>query len=159
MKFWNNFSQKIVQSTLFITTMFLTLLWICCYKEILTSTRFPHHNHLVKENIIQTVLPYYYYCSKCIHQFNFILHQNAQSFPLIKWDRNLFMPKTLSWSQNRLTHGKTSVIMNLFSIENVYLFPEVTAGVAKWIFWWKERILMKTDPFQGNLCGILNILL
>ena len=31
----------------------LTFKWICCYKEILTSTRFPHYNHLVKENIIQ----------------------------------------------------------------------------------------------------------
>ena len=25
----------------------------CCYKEILTSTKFQHHNHLVKRNIIQ----------------------------------------------------------------------------------------------------------
>ena len=28
-------------------------------------------------------------------------------------------------------HGKNSVIMNLFSIEIVYLFPEVTVGVVK----------------------------
>ena len=34
-------------------------------------------------------------------------------------------------SQNCLTHGKNSVIMNLSSIENVYLFPEVTVGVVK----------------------------
>ena len=32
--------------------------------------------------------------------------------------------------KNRLTHGKHSVIMNLLSIENVYLFPEVTVGVV-----------------------------
>ena len=30
----------------------LTLKWICCYNEMLTSTRFPRHNHLEKENII-----------------------------------------------------------------------------------------------------------
>ena len=28
----------------------LTSKWICCYKEMLTSTRFLNHNHLVKEN-------------------------------------------------------------------------------------------------------------
>ena len=39
--------------------------------------------------------------------------------------------KTLFWSQNCLTHGNNSVIMNLFSIEIVYLFPEVTVGVVK----------------------------
>ena len=33
--------------------------------------------------------------------------------------------------QNCLTHGNISVIMNLFSIEIVYLFPEVTVGVVK----------------------------
>ena len=31
----------------------LTLKWICCYKEMPTSTRFSHHYHLVKENSIQ----------------------------------------------------------------------------------------------------------
>ena len=30
-----------------------------------------------------------------------------------------------------MTHGNNSVIMNLFSIEIVYLFPEVTVGVVK----------------------------
>ena len=30
-----------------------------------------------------------------------------------------------------LTHGNNSVIMNLFSTEIVYLFPEVTVGVVK----------------------------
>ena len=48
--------------------------------------------------------------------------------------------------------------MNLFSIESVYLFPEVTVGV-KWIFCYKEGILMETDPFPAILCRILNILL
>ena len=52
-----------------------------------------------------------------------------------------------------------SVIMNLFSIENLYLFPEVTVGVVKWIFCYKEEILMETDPFPTILCRILNILL
>ena len=33
----------------------LTLKWICCYKEILTITRFQHNNHLVKENIVQWI--------------------------------------------------------------------------------------------------------
>ena len=67
--------------------------------------------------------------------------------------------KTLFWSQNSLTHGNDSVIMNLFSIEIVYLFPEVTVGVLKWIFCYKEGILMQTDPFPAILCRILNILL
>ena len=49
--------------------------------------------------------------------------------------------------------------MNLFFIEIVYLFPEVTVGVVKWIFCYKERILMDTDPFPAILCWILNILL
>ena len=40
------------------------------------------------------------YYSKCIHQFNIILHQNTQNFPLIKCDRYLFMQKTLAWSPN-----------------------------------------------------------
>ena len=35
------------------STLSLTLKWICCYKEILTITRFQHNNHLVKENIVQ----------------------------------------------------------------------------------------------------------
>ena len=38
--------------------------------------------------------------------------------------------KTLTRSQNCLTHGNNSVIMNLYSIEIVYLFPEVTVSVV-----------------------------
>ena len=38
--------------------------------------------------------------------------------------------------------------MNLFSVEIVYLPPEVTVGVFKWIFCYKEGILMETDPSQ-----------
>ena len=49
--------------------------------------------------------------------------------------------------------------MNLFSIEKVYLFPELTVGVVKRIFCYKEGILMETDPFPANLCKIVNILL
>ena len=49
--------------------------------------------------------------------------------------------------------------MNLFSIEIVYLFPEFTVGVVKWIFCYKEGILMETDLFPAFLCQILNILL
>ena len=77
----------------------------------------------------------------------------------LEWDRNLFMQKTLSWSHKCLVHGKTSVIMNLFSIENVYLFLEITVSVVKWVFCYKEGILMETDLFPANLCQILNILL
>ena len=73
---------------------------------------------------------------------------------------DLFMQKTLSWLPNWLTHGKNSVIMNLFSIENVLMFPElITVGVVKWIFCYKEGILMETDPFPAKLWRILNILL
>ena len=67
--------------------------------------------------------------------------------------------KILFWSQNCLTRGNNSVIVNLFSIEIVYLFPEVTVGVVKWMFCYKEGILMETDPFPAILCRILNILL
>ena len=44
--------------------------------------------------------------------------------------------------------------MSLFSIEIVYLFPESTVGVVKWIFCYKEGILMETDPFPAILCRI-----
>ena len=50
-------------------------------------------------------------------------------------------------------------MMNIFSIENVYLFPEITVGVVKLIFCYKEGILMETDPFLAYLCHLLNILL
>ena len=49
--------------------------------------------------------------------------------------------------------------MNLFSTEIVYLFPEATVGVVKWIFCYKRRILMETDSFPAILCRILNSLL
>ena len=49
--------------------------------------------------------------------------------------------------------------MNVFSIEKVYMIPELTVGVVKWIFCYKEGILMETDPFPANLCWIVNILL
>ena len=39
--------------------------------------------------------------------------------------------------------------MILFSIENVYLFPELTVGVIKWILCYKEVILMETYPFPA----------
>ena len=48
--------------------------------------------------------------------------------------------------------------MNLFAIEIVYLFPEVTVGVVKRVFCYKEGTLMETDPFPAVLCRILNIL-
>ena len=67
--------------------------------------------------------------------------------------------KTLFWSQNCLIHGNNSVIMNLFSIEIVYLFTEVTVSVVKWIFCYKEGILMETDPFPAISCQRLSILL
>ena len=40
--------------------------------------------------------------------------------------------------------------MNLFSIENVYLFPELTVSFVKQIFCYKEGILMETDQFPAN---------
>ena len=49
--------------------------------------------------------------------------------------------------------------MNLFAIEIVYLFPEVTVGVVKWIFCYKEGIFMETDPSPAILSRVLNILL
>ena len=82
-----------------------------------------------------------------------------KAFHLSSETETCLYKKTLFWSQNCLTHGNNSVIMNLFSIEIVYLFPEVTVGVVKWIFCYKEGILMETDPFPAILCQILNILL
>ena len=61
--------------------------------------------------------------------------------------------KDLVLITNWLPYGKNSVIMNLFSIENVYLLPELTVVVIKWIFCYKEGILekiMETDPFPAN---------
>ena len=49
--------------------------------------------------------------------------------------------------------------MNLLLLEIVYMFPEVTVGVVKWIFCSKEGILMEIDPFPAILCQVLNILL
>ena len=31
----------------------------------------------------------------------------------------------------------------------MYLFPELTVGVIKWIFCFKEGILMEIDPFPA----------
>ena len=94
----------------------------------MTITRFQHNDHLVKENIINEFKCYY---SKCMYQFNFILHQNAQSFHSSSETETYSCKKTLFSSQNCLTHGNNFVIMSLFSIEIVYLFPEVTVGVVK----------------------------
>ena len=67
------------------------------YKEMTTSTRFQHHNQLVKENIIKmssnAIVPNVYissisYCIK--------MHKTA----LIKCDRKLFMQKILSSEHN-----------------------------------------------------------
>ena len=44
-------------------------------------------------------------------------------------------------------------------MEVVYLFPEVTVGVAKWIFCYKEGNVMETDPYPAIVWRILNILL
>ena len=32
----------------------------------------------------------------------------------------------------------------------IILFPELTVGVVKWIYCYKEGILMETDPFPAN---------
>ena len=43
--------------------------------------------------------------------------------------------------------------MNLLSI---CLFPEVTVGVVKWIFCYKEGILMETDPFPAIVKSVFD---
>ena len=135
----------------------LALKWICCYKEFLTSITFQHHNHLVAENIIQMnysdIVPNVYissasYCNK-MHKTSLLSNETD----------TYFHANTLTWWQNCLPHGKNSVIMNLFSIKDVCLFPEPTVGVVKWILCYKEGISMKTDPFPAYLWRILNILL
>ena len=49
--------------------------------------------------------------------------------------------------------------MNMFSIEIVYLFQELTVSDVKWIFCYKKGIFMEIDQFPANLCRIVNILL
>ena len=58
-----------------------------------------------------------------------------------------------------MTHGTNYVIMNIFSIENVYLLPELTVGVVQLIFCYKVGIIKETDLSPAFLCWILNILL
>ena len=55
-------------------------------------------------------------------------------------------------TQKRLVHGKWSVVINSFSIANVNLFQEFTEGAGKWIFCYKEGILVETDPFPAYFC-------
>ena len=38
-------------------------------------------------------------------------------------------------------------------MENEHLFPELTVGVGKRIFCYKDGILIETDPFQANFVG------
>ena len=57
--------------------------------------------------------------------------------------------KTLFWSQNCLTHGNNFVIMNLFSIEIVYLFPKVTAVSFSEYSFIKREFVLETDPFPA----------
>ena len=52
--------------------LFLTLKRICCYNKMPTISRFPHHNHLVKENIIQMILNAFV---SNVYKLNFMLHQ------------------------------------------------------------------------------------
>ena len=60
----------------------------------------------------------------------------------------------------KLTHTLSKFCYDEFIFNrNVNLFTELNVGVAKWIFCYKDGILMETDPFSANLCGILNILL
>ena len=95
----------------------------------MTITRFQHNNHLVKENVVQmnynAIIPNVYIISilYCIKMHN-ASHLSSET-------ETFSCKKTLFCSQNFLTHGNNSVIINLFSIEIVYLFPEVTVGVVK----------------------------
>ena len=57
------------------------------------------------------------------------------------------MQNTLSCPPNLLTHGINSVIMNLFSTEKAHLFLELTFSVIKYIFCYKEGIVMETDLY------------
>ena len=50
---WSNCCDNSIYNDHDCSKLYLTLKGICCYKEMLTSVRFPHHNQLVKENIIQ----------------------------------------------------------------------------------------------------------
>ena len=43
----------------------------------------------------------------------------------------LFFGKKICEEQKRLTHGKNSAVMNLFSLENVDQFPELIVSVGK----------------------------
>ena len=49
----------------------------------------------------------------------FHIASNAQSFSLIKWDRNLFVQKTWTWLQNCPTHGEISAVMIFLSFHHI----------------------------------------
>ena len=89
----------------------------------------------------------------------FHIASKCTKLPTYQVRQKPFHAKNLVLIRKLYTHGNNSVIMNLFSIEIVYLFPEVTVSVVKCIFCYKEGILMKTDLFPAILCQILNILL
>ena len=61
----------------------------------------------------------------------FHIASKCTKYPFYQMRQNQLMQNILTSSQNCLTYCKNSVIMNLFSIENVYLFPEVAVGVVK----------------------------
>ena len=86
------------------------------------STRFPHHNHLVKENIKQIDLNanvpnvYISSISYCIELRKASLLSNVTE----TCSRKIPCPdRQIDW------HMVNSVVMNLFSIENVYLFQNL----------------------------------
>ena len=94
-----------------------------------TSTRFPHHNHLEKETSIQMIL-------NAVVPNVFI---SSISFCIKMHKASLLSNVTETCSCKRPCPDpqidcyilKKSVIMNLFSIENVYLFQDLTVGVVK----------------------------
>ena len=61
----------------------------------------------------------------------FHIASKCTKLPSYQMRQKTFHAKDLVLITKCPTHGKTSVIMNLFSMEYVYLFPEVTVGVVK----------------------------
>ena len=70
---------------------------------------------------------------KAVNAKDFVLKAQVNYFEVQFYENKhgICIEKKIWVSPNWLTHGKNSVIMNSFSLENVDLFPEFTVGVVK----------------------------
>ena len=112
----------------------LTIKWMRCYKEMSTihySTKFPNHNQLVKENIIQMNLNallfrmytslQFHHASKCTKLTSYQMWQNP------------IHAKDLVLNPNWLTHSKNSVNhIYIFFLRKCKYVPRTYCG-CRWV--------------------------